>query len=55
MGCYWLAPAAGPVANPEIMTDLAILKLDLPLKRVCDLTDQDLEFIGHKLLTQAPA
>lgn len=54
-GCYWLVPAAGSLTNPELMTDLAILKRNLPVKRVRDITDQDLEFIGQKLLTPTPA
>lgn len=55
VGCYLLAPAAGTLASPEIMTDLAILKRDLPVKRFCDITDHDLEFIGKTMLTPTPA
>lgn len=55
VGCYLLASAAGLMPSPEIMTDLAILKRDLPVKRLCDITDEDLESIGKKMLMATPA
>jgi hypothetical protein len=51
VGLYWLAPAAfGPGGQPELMEDLAILKRDLPVKRVRDIGEHELEILGRRLL-----
>lgn len=51
IGCYGLAPAViDAQGQPEVMADLAILKRDLPVKKVAEIQETDLEIIGKVLL-----
>lgn len=53
-GTYWLMPAAvGPDGAPNLLTDLAILKRDLTIKRVADIQEDDVESIALTLLDRA--
>jgi hypothetical protein len=55
-GAFRIAPAAiGPDGAPMILTELAILKRTLPMKRFDDITDNDPEFIARRLLRPAEA
>lgn len=51
-GCYLIAPAVTQNGKIDIMTDLAILKRDLPVIRAADIQSDDIERVALELVME---